>query len=101
MLNDNVIELLKDWKFQRASAYADEQTEPLPTEAELLLIESLARVFGNTGWFSGDMARIVGAAVSTLLPKPEDRVIGPRHAAVQRLLANAETLAAITPDDRA
>jgi hypothetical protein len=76
VLNDNVIKLLKNWKFQLASAYADEQTEPLPTEAELLLIESLARVFGNIGWFSGDMATIVSAAVSTLLseylPEPED-----------------------------
>lgn len=78
MLNDNVIFRLKNWQFQfaarlvQASASADEQTEP-PTETELLLIESLARVFGNTGWFSGDMATIVGAAVSTLLPKPEEQ----------------------------
>lgn len=72
MLSSDVIERLEDGRFRSAAyvmnAMNEPPTRPRPTPDEGLLVNALAGVFGNNGNLLGEMATIVGAAVSTLLP---------------------------------
>ena len=55
---------LINWKFKQAMEYSD----VLETDPEAMdVLESLEKMFGNSGWFDGDMATIVGVAVDMLL----------------------------------
>ena len=58
---------IENWKFDSALKYLD--GEP---EYTVALIQALARVFGDCGWFDGDMGLIVCAACDRLaiLNKP-------------------------------
>lgn len=54
---------LHNWKFEAAAKYLPDSD---PTDHEHGLVNALAAVFGNSGWFDGRMGTIVSAAVSTL-----------------------------------
>ena len=54
---------LENWKFERAADFLDREA----TDEERNLVTALAIVFGDSGWFPGEMEVIVSAAVSTLL----------------------------------
>ena len=55
---------LINWKFKSAMIYADVFSDD-PEAMEVL--ETLNRMFGNIGWFFGDMQILVGVAVDMLL----------------------------------
>ena len=55
---------LINWKFSSAMIYADVFSDD-PEAMEVL--ETLDRMFENTGWFDGDMATLIGVAVDMLL----------------------------------
>lgn len=68
-LNDEVAGRLYNWKFSQAGAALDTQIaagEVVPTETERETIAALGRLFGNCGWFDGDMGVLVGTAVRSL-----------------------------------
>jgi uncharacterized protein (DUF1810 family) len=54
MVNKDLFGRLLNWKFKSALNYLDGATDE-----EKSLVEALARMFGNCGWFDGDMAEIV------------------------------------------
>jgi hypothetical protein len=57
---------LYNWKFSTAAAYASElQDELNVNDYELIL--ALEKAFGNVGYFDGNLATIVQAAVKTLV----------------------------------
>ena len=64
-MDEKIKSRLNNWKFQTALNYL--ATDANCTDNELELITALARVFGNVGWFEGDMSTIVSAALQTLL----------------------------------
>jgi hypothetical protein len=55
---------LINWKFKSAMIYADVFSDD--SEAMEVLV-TLNRMFGNVGWFEGDMATIVAVTVDMLL----------------------------------
>lgn len=50
---------LYNWKFESAREGLDDLASP----QERVLIESLAKAFGNPGWFTGSMAVIIEIAL--------------------------------------
>lgn len=55
---------LINWKFKSAMIYADVFSDD-PEAMEVL--ETLSRMFENSGWQDGDMATLIGVAVDMLL----------------------------------
>jgi hypothetical protein len=55
---------LINWKFKSALVYADVFSDD--TEA-MQVLETLNRMFENSGWQDGDMATLIGVAVDMLL----------------------------------
>ena len=60
---------LYNWKFESAQERLSEEE---PTGAERELVKALARTFGNSGWFDGNMGTIVSAAVTSLIGDEDD-----------------------------
>ncbi len=75
MLSPDVIDRIENWKFRSAHIlYENGMAGEIPDDSDLaneLLIEALARVFGNSGVFPGALGIIVAAAISTLFPPLE------------------------------
>lgn len=59
---------LNNWKFETATKYLVGQSQDVKD-----VVRSLARTFGNCGWFEGDMATIIAAAVQSLKVGPTPR----------------------------
>lgn len=59
---------LVNWKFKSASEYAQILTLPDGVQEQ---VESLNKMFGNCGWFEGDMGNLVEMAVYGLLSRLE------------------------------
>jgi hypothetical protein len=55
---------LINWKFKSAMLYKDVFSDDVEA---LEVLETLDRMFENSGWQDGDMATIVGVAVDMLL----------------------------------
>jgi hypothetical protein len=66
-MNENLESRLYNWKFEQALRYLD--GEPQETKD---VVEALARMFGNAGWFYGDMQVVVAAAVRSLGVEDDD-----------------------------
>lgn len=64
MLNEEARDRILNWKFARAAELLDNANA---SQAESELIAALARTFGDSGWFEGDVGLLVGVAVETLL----------------------------------
>jgi hypothetical protein len=58
---------LRNWKFAQATKHLTGQ--PVYVRE---VVETLARSFGDCGWFEGDMGLIVGAALNVLYRIDED-----------------------------
>jgi hypothetical protein len=63
MLTERAVGRLQNYKF--ASAASELTYDATKDEREL--VEALARMFGNVGWFDGDMATLVDCTVESLL----------------------------------
>lgn len=57
-MNKKLFGRLLNWKFEQALQYLDNEPEEVKD-----LVKSLARMFGNSGWFFGDMSEIVRHAL--------------------------------------
>jgi hypothetical protein len=68
MVTERVIKQLSVFAFSSAAIYA--RNDGLESE-ELELIEALADSYGDAGWFAGNQAVIVYAALTTLGVKVE------------------------------
>jgi hypothetical protein len=62
MLTPDCTERLENWKFRQA---AQELTEDA-TESEREVIEALAALLGNSGWFDGNIGIVTRAIVLIL-----------------------------------
>lgn len=72
---EDVAGRLENWKFSQALAALNADDA---TETEIHIIGSLSRMFGNVGWFDGEMSVIVATVVEYLLtdsPKEADAAV--------------------------
>jgi hypothetical protein len=66
--NENLKSRLINWKFESALKYLDGEEEGIK-----VLVGILARMYGNCGWFSGDMAALIAAALESIgIEDPDD-----------------------------
>lgn len=65
-LNAHVKDRLVNWKFNQAKTLLKSGGMSEATTAEHDLVVALAQSFGDSGWFEGDMAIIVGAALTSI-----------------------------------
>lgn len=70
IFNDKVKSRLVNWKFERAAkVLLDADVEDMSKEAAV--VYELSRMFGNSGWFDGEMGELVGAVVDLLVRDEE------------------------------
>jgi len=62
MLNEKLKSRVENWKFESALKYIDDKV----TDGEKEIIKALARLFGNSGWFYGDMGILVDTVLDFL-----------------------------------
>ena len=62
-----VSDRLENWKFQQAKDVWESLPDKFKSETLTETINALANMFGNSGWFVGDMGTIVGTTVKSLL----------------------------------
>lgn len=62
-MNDPLRGRLLNWKFTQALAYLGDEPDDVRR-----LVEALARLVGDAGWFEGDLAIIIAAAIETIAP---------------------------------
>jgi hypothetical protein len=68
-LDEHTKDRLENWKFASAQTSLRDQSRvgfATPTEVELDTVNALSSVFGNCGWFDGDLGCVVRAAVMFL-----------------------------------
>lgn len=69
-LTENTINRLYNWKFTQALNSLEGDAHVIPHESQG--IKALSDAFGNCGWFSGTMARIIQMAVHDLIGDVDD-----------------------------
>ena len=62
-MNEKLKSRLFNWKFEQALQYVDGGVDL----DDLEVIKALARLFGNCGWFEGDVGALVSVVVSSLI----------------------------------
>jgi hypothetical protein len=72
-----LVSRLHNWKFEDAWGLLLRQPLLAPDD-ELPVVRALSRVFGNAGWFDGDMGTLVAAVVSRLVDQPEQPAAQPQ-----------------------
>jgi len=60
--NERLRSCLLNWKFGQASQYLRRESEEVKN-----IVQTLKTLFGNCGWFDGDMGTIVAAVVVLLI----------------------------------
>jgi hypothetical protein len=61
-MNEKLKSRLVNWKFSQALNHLDDEL----TAGQRELIEALARLVGDSGWFEGDIGVLVALAVAAL-----------------------------------
>lgn len=69
MISDECFDRVVNWKFMSAEEHLTDEA----TAEERIVIETLARMFGNSGWFWGDMGTVVRRAIQSLNLTEEGR----------------------------
>lgn len=77
MISPDVASRLWNWKFESAAASMHAEDDKLPrgassayTDDEASMINGLNRLFGNVGYFNGEMSDLVRGAVAWILQQP-------------------------------
>jgi hypothetical protein len=67
VLSDEVKDRLVNWKFEQAwrrLTHGDDSSAPTQEEAEV--VQALADMLGDPGWFEGNLGVVIDAALTTL-----------------------------------
>lgn len=72
-LSPLVVNRLQNWKFNQGLTGAE--NDPDVTQKERDLLHVLSRLFGNSGWFDGDMGALVDAALDSIIVSEPDEEI--------------------------
>lgn len=66
-MNEELESRLINYKFEDATAHLEGEDDDTKS-----VVEALARMFGNPGWFDGDMALIIDVVLQKIGVKYED-----------------------------